>query len=283
MTKNTYTKSPFNYIGGKYGLLPKLIPMLPENIDTFYDIFGGGFNVGINVKANKIIYNDIVPHVSNIYIELSKISKDDAIEKVFNLIDKYNLSRENEEGFKQLRNDYNNGFNEWYTFYTLVSFSFNNQYRFNNKGEYNSSFGKYKCLTKEVIHDKLSNFIDKLHDINVDFTAKNFKEIDYSIITSDDFVYFDPPYLITTGNYNDGKRGFEGWTKEDDAILFTICDDLNNKGVRFALSNVTHHKDRVNEELINWCNENKYKVTYVKEGFTERHRKGTVEVLIHNF
>ena len=58
MNKNNYIKSPLNYTGGKYKLLKQIIPLLPDNINTFVDLFGGGFNVGINVKANKIIYND---------------------------------------------------------------------------------------------------------------------------------------------------------------------------------------------------------------------------------
>ena len=52
-------KSPLNYTGGKFKLLPQILPLLPNDIDTFIDLFGGGLNVGVNVKANKIIYNDI--------------------------------------------------------------------------------------------------------------------------------------------------------------------------------------------------------------------------------
>ena len=37
--------------------------MFPDKINTFVDLFGGGFNVGINVKADYIIYNDICEQV----------------------------------------------------------------------------------------------------------------------------------------------------------------------------------------------------------------------------
>lgn len=37
-----YIKSPLNYTGGKYKLLPQILPLLPNNIDTFIDLFGGG-------------------------------------------------------------------------------------------------------------------------------------------------------------------------------------------------------------------------------------------------
>ena len=53
-----YIKSPLNYIGGKYKLLPQLMKYFPTDINTFVDLFSGGFNVGINVKSNKNICND---------------------------------------------------------------------------------------------------------------------------------------------------------------------------------------------------------------------------------
>lgn len=71
--KIKYIKSPINYAGGKYRLLKKIIPMFPQNINTFVDLFGGAFNVGINIEANKIIYNDIIHYLSDIYINGGKL------------------------------------------------------------------------------------------------------------------------------------------------------------------------------------------------------------------
>jgi DNA adenine methylase len=51
-------RSPLNYIGGKSKLLPQLLPLFPKEIDKFIDLFAGGCNVGINVSANKINFND---------------------------------------------------------------------------------------------------------------------------------------------------------------------------------------------------------------------------------
>jgi site-specific DNA-adenine methylase len=55
----SYIKSPLNYVGGKYKLLPQIIPLFPEKIHTFIDLFGGGANVAININADTVIYNDI--------------------------------------------------------------------------------------------------------------------------------------------------------------------------------------------------------------------------------
>ena len=59
--------SPLNYIGGKYKLLPQLLPLFPHNIGTFVDLFCGGANVGINVSANTIIFNDNLVYLIDLY------------------------------------------------------------------------------------------------------------------------------------------------------------------------------------------------------------------------
>ena len=102
-----------------------------------------------------------------------------------------------------------------------------------------------------------------------------------------DFVYVDPPYLITTGSYNDGKRGFEGWGEKDDEDLLKILDELNDRGVKFALSNVLEHKGIKNDTLIEWSK--KYKVHHLNYDYSNSSYHGknteenTDEVLIVNY
>ena len=38
---NKYVKSPLNYTGGKYKILPQIMSKFPSNIGTFVDFFGG--------------------------------------------------------------------------------------------------------------------------------------------------------------------------------------------------------------------------------------------------
>ena len=54
-----YIKSPLNYVGGKFKILDDVLPLFPEKVNTCIDLFGGGFNVGVNVvRTNKKrIYN----------------------------------------------------------------------------------------------------------------------------------------------------------------------------------------------------------------------------------
>ena len=52
-------ESPLNYTGGKSKIIAEIKERLPKDFDSFIDMFGGGFNVGLNIDSNKIIYNDI--------------------------------------------------------------------------------------------------------------------------------------------------------------------------------------------------------------------------------
>ena len=45
--------SPLNYTGGKYKLLPQLLPLFPNEVNTFVDLFCGGCNVAVNANAKK--------------------------------------------------------------------------------------------------------------------------------------------------------------------------------------------------------------------------------------
>ena len=53
-----YIKSPLNYTGGKYKILKPVLGAFPRQIGSFVDLFAGGFNVGINVEADRIFCND---------------------------------------------------------------------------------------------------------------------------------------------------------------------------------------------------------------------------------
>ena len=258
--------------------------MFPDNINTFVDLFGGAFNVGINVKAEHIIYNDIINYLS----ELFEYWSDTDIEEINAYIDKTitenNLSPTNADTFLAFREKYNKT-KDIRDLFILVCYSFNYQMRFNNKHQYNSSFGKEASTMNDSIRNNLNRFVEKLHSGDYIFCNKKFDEFDFSDFDSNDFVYCDPPYSIGTGVYQDGKRGFNGWSKEDDNKLFAILDELNERNVKFAMSNVFENKRLRNEELIEWSK--KYRVHHYNMNYNgsnyQRKESKSDEVLITNY
>ena len=195
--KEELIKSPLNYTGGKYKLLPQILPYFPDEINTFIDLFCGGCNVGINIKANKIICNDIENHVINFMNETKNISTEECLKILKDTIKEYNLSKTNEDGFKLIREDYNNGKNTWNMFYAMITNAFNYQIRFNNKGKYNMPFGRDRSSFNSTLEKNFIKFMNKLHNININFTNNNFINLKLDKLSTKDFIYCDPPYLVT--------------------------------------------------------------------------------------
>lgn len=117
------------------------------------------------------------------------------------------------------------------------------------------------------------------------FNVCNFKEFHLDFMQQGDFLYADPPYLISCGSYNDGKRGFEGWNADDDLLLFEKLDNLNQRGISFALSNVIRHKGQENAQLIDWANN--YHIHYLNADYSNSNYQATtsetIEVLVTNY
>ena len=275
-------KSPLNYIGGKYRLLPQILPLFPKQINTFVDLFAGGLDVSINVKAERVVCNDINHYVIGVYEFFQQCEIDELIKMVHGVIKEYGLSKQNKEGYNALRSEYNRTHSPLLLF-LLVCYGFNHQFRFNSHGEFNNPFGK----NRSSYNVNTEMHLRQMHKaIRVfEFHASNFNQFDLYFMTAGDFLYADPPYLISCGSYNDGKRGVEGWVQDDDLVLFEKLNDLDRRGVRFALSNVTRHKGTSNEPLIEWAN--KYNVHYLNANYSNSNYQATesetVEVLITNY
>lgn len=284
VSRKKFLKSPLNYVGGKYKLLPQLLEYFPKEINTFVDMFSGGFNVGINVDSKKTICNDINSFIIDLYKELYKEPINNVLGHIQNRIDEYGLSKENEDGFKKFRVYYNKTKNP-IDLYTLSCYSFNYQFRFNNDKEYNNPFGRNRSQFSENMRNNLILFTEKLKNMNIEFSSEQFDKLNLEDLTDKDFVYCDPPYLITTGSYNDGNRGFKDWKEEEELKLYDMLDNLNDKHIKFALSNVIEHKGKENKLLKEWSK--KYKVIYLTSDYSNSSyntkRDKSIEVLIVNY
>ena len=282
--KEDLIKSPLNYVGGKFKLLPQILPLFPDNINTFYDMFCGGCNVGVNIKANKIVCNDKEQVVINLMNDWKQINSNQALKLLEETIDKYKLSKTNEEGFKNIRNDYNRGEQSWHMFYAMLTNAFNYQIRFNKNGEYNMPFGRNRSYFNPTLKSRFVKFIDRLNNINIEFLNKDFRYLEPKELNDKDFVYFDPPYLVTCAAYNEK----DGWNQQDDIDLMNLCDRLNDNNVKFAISNVFENKGKSNDMLKEWSN--KYNVYHLNNTYAncnyhtkDKSKNNTDEVLITNY
>ena len=298
--KTETTQSPLNYTGGKYRLLPQLLPLLPQT-ECFVDLFAGGANVGINSNAKTIILNDSNKYILDIFDMFKNKPIDLLLSDIKNIIKKYNLSDSDKYGYKyyncdsqnglsnynkdnflKLRSDYNKT-KDILLLYVLIVFAFNNQIRFNRKDEFNLPVGKRDFNKKMQL--KLINFVEKLQSKNIILSNHDFRNFDLDNLPKSTLIYCDPPYLITNASYNENN----GWNEKDEVDLLHFLDKINQKELKFALSNVVLSKNRENIILSDWISKNNYICHFLNKSYANSNyqRKDkdskSVEILITNY
>ena len=299
-----YIKSCLNYTGGKYRILKQLFPLFPQNITSFVDLFTGGANVALNIKAENIYCYDN----NRSLIDLFNFIKDEDIDEIERgierLIDIYELSDSSKNGYEfygcdsskglghynklkylKLRDDFNqsnyNDFSKYLYFYTLIVFGFNNQIRFNKKGEFNIPVGKRDF--NNHVRNNLRLFSKTIKDKDIEFECCDFRNVKLDKLNEDSFLYADPPYLITLASYNEQ----DGWTEKDEKDLLNLLDWLDSQNIKFALSNVLENKGKTNNILMDWTK--KYNINYINFNYNnsnyqiKNRKQKTVEVLITNY
>lgn len=275
--KNSICISPIFYMGNKRKLINKgLIDLFPKNIDVFVDLFAGSSIVSMNVKAKEYVVNDMNTYLYDLYNMFRIFSDEVIIHYIENRIEEFGLARErtkrnkykDKEKIEQYKMAYNN-FRDFYNksdrfildFYTLTFYSFSQQFRFNSDGDFNMPCGNdcFSDKNKEYIRNG-SRFFKK---DNITIYNTDFRYLKVEKLRSGDFIYLDPPYLSTVATYNENN----GWTESDEEDLYSLCEDLHEKGIRFGISNVFENKGVKNNKLIEWCEENNWNV-YVFDKFS---------------
>ena len=288
-------KNPISYPGNKNKLLKEIIPLFPKEINVFVDVFCGSGVVGVNSNAKNINCNDISKHCLDVlkyfyFFSFAKIISD--LEKIivnYNLtysrtkekgfykeIKHEGLSLYNKDGYNQLKEDYNEE-PSVDKLVVLLIYGFNHYMRFNSKGEFNVPVGKVD-LSKSIYKD-LEIFVNYIKSKDIIFTNSDFRNKNL-YINQDALYYFDPPYLVTTAPYN------SHWNETDEIELLKVLDELNDRGVKFALSNVLLSNGKENVILKEWSrkyNVIKLKRQYRNANYQKINITDTVEVLIVNY
>jgi DNA adenine methylase Dam len=265
---------PTNYTESKHKLIPQLIKYFPKDVDIFYDVFCGGLSVTINTNYNRYVSNDIITPLIGFYLMLYSASKEDRIDVEISKILEFKIPKDSQDIYNKLRLDFNVD-KDPYKLFSLMCSCTNNLMRFNKKLGFNQTWGKRNISDKTV--NKLQLYMDRLKDKDVVFTNYSFEELFKDRVpTKNDFVYCDIPYEGT-------DCGYGVFSKETQKLFFENIDDLNSKGIRFAISNVSIHKGIINPNMGFY---NKYNVVELEHDYEKVAKmKGgvTKEILITNY
>lgn len=265
--------NPFNWTGSKHRYLLDLFKVLPtkDNLKVLDVFLGGGDLISKLPLSWEIHGNDLMKEVYDLHIAVqSGIINTENISAAYK---DRGMSKTNAEAFSSLRSEYNDT-RDIELLYLLMTNSFNNQLRFNQKGGFNMPFGKDRSTFNPNMKAKLTNYSSSLKERNVTFHNKDYKDFDFSDF---DLLLLDPPYANTVATYNETT----GWGSKEDLELFNKID---GSGKDFIYFNQTWSKGVENKELVGWSK--KYKVVVLKETSTgcnyQRKEGFTQEVLITN-
>ena len=270
-------KSPLNYSGSKDKILPQIIKNLPKHIECFVDAMGGAFNVGANIFAlDSVYYNEFNKYIFNIINTIITSDRTSFLMKIKSIIRAYNLNKKDRLAYNLLREHYNSSGKDIVELYVLSIYSFQNMIRFNSRQQMNTPVGNNEF--SDGYEDRINNFVPKTSKVTME--NKSYKDIDYMSFSKDTLFYFDPPYFITNAEYNDGKRGMDGWdaNMENDLLFFLSELDANN--YKFMLSNVVFHKGKTHHLLLDWVDQHNFKMITIGRTGIKYPRE---EVLIINY
>lgn len=294
-------RSPFFYVGDKYKIMPQIIELFPSNIRNYYEAFLGGGSSVLYVEAEKYLLNDNNKNIIDLHKYISSYSKKKEVllDKLFELIKKYQLScsylgltvpedlkkkyvktyysKFNKENYSKLKNDYNED-KDISKLYLLLIYGFNHMIRFNRNGDFNLPVGNVDF--NKNVYEAILNYLSFVEDKKIEYSTKDYVDfIKETNFKERDFIYLDPPYLISNSEYN------KNWTSEDEVRLYDLLDFLNEKNVYFGLSNMTDHKGNSNEILKKRMK--KYIVHEIESNYISRFdntvKKNSREVYVTNY
>mgnify|MGYP003533513160 FL=1 len=266
MTSPVLIKNDFQpfvkWVGGKRGLLPQIIPLLPKNFNNYFEPFIGGgalffelYTRGL-LKDKKVFLFDINAELINTYNVVKNYPNQ--------LINELEIFKQNhsKEFFYEVRSwDRQNDFlqrsdiERASRFIYLNKTCFNGLYRVNKNNQNNVPMGSYKnpniCDYSVIL--SASQALQNVNILNV-----SYKEV-LKYASKDDLFYFDPPYfpLTQTASFTSYSE-FEFLEKEQ-IELFEIFKNLSKIECNVIQSNS-------DTEFI----KNLYKDFEIKEIFANR-------------
>lgn len=227
--KQTYPRPFLKWAGGKSRLISQYQDYFPKDYKTYYEPFLGGGAIFFYLQPSQAILTDI-----NADLILTYQCVRDHLEELITLLQKHKQGH-NSEYYYDVRN-YHTGtdLEKAARFIYLNKTCFNWLYRVNSQGKFNVPIGKYKNpgICQEKVLKVASVALEK-----VEIKHANFEEVLNYATTSNDFVYFDPPYYPLSPTSNFTAYSNFCFDENQQIKLRDIFIKLANKGVKVMLSN----------------------------------------------
>ncbi len=225
------------WAGGKRQLLHEIITRLPSGFSNYWEPFFGGGALFFSISEEFCAHSYTISDINSVLCLFYETVRDKPMDLAEYLagIEYHNTPSEYYEArsrFNLLDGKANPVEKSGLLIY-LNRHCFNGLYRVNSHGEFNVPFGSYisprmpgrnqimeasKCLSRSTILNR--DFQDILTEAE-----------------EGDFVYLDPPYEPVSQSSSFTAYSKEGFNRDQQKRLSSMLWELDNKGVKFLLSN----------------------------------------------
>ena len=273
MENSKTIRSPFFYVGDKYKLMPQLKQLMPKKIEQYIEPFVGGGSSFLNSKGTSYMLNDIDSYVVELHRQIGSYTgkSEELFDALFEIIDFYGLScsyrgicvpedmkkkyvktyysKYNKDAYIRMRKDFNANKNDFLRLYLLLIYGFNHMIRFNGKGDFNLPVGNVDFNNN--VYQALNNYLDFVGEHEIEFFNMDYISFLEKIrFDKNSYVFLDPPYLISMSEYN------KLWNDKKEDELCEYLDSLNDRGIKFGITNLITHKGKVNQRFLAWSKKN---------------------------
>lgn len=225
-----FERSIFKWAGGKFGVLEQIFRYLPEGKRLIEPFVGGGA-VFMNAGYQENLLNDVNADLINFYKTLQREAH-----SLITLTHRFFQDYNTQEGYLAVRNAFNkqvyDDLHRAAAFLFLNRHCFNGLTRYNQAGEFNVGYGKYK--TPYFPLQEMEAFLGA--EGRSEFVCGDFAAV-IEAAGEGDVIFCDPPYEPLPNT--EGFTNYSGhdFKFEEQKRLVSLLTDAHRRGAKVLITN----------------------------------------------
>ncbi|HEA1397753.1 TPA: Dam family site-specific DNA-(adenine-N6)-methyltransferase [Escherichia coli] len=231
-TPDEYERPIFKWVGGKFSELPTVLEHLPHGKRLIEPFVGGG-SVFTNAGFRHNLLNDINGDLINFYQTLQREGHS-LVTLSYSFFQNYN----NADAYLEVREAFNRGkydqLHHAAAFLYLNRHCFNGVTRYNQNGEFNVGYGKYKA--PYFPHAEMEAFLADDVLKNTSFVSGDFAGVIKSA-GEDDVIFCDPPYEPLPDTEGFTSYSGNSFRFDEQKRLVSLLVEAHQRGAKVVITN----------------------------------------------
>ncbi|HGY7010512.1 TPA: Dam family site-specific DNA-(adenine-N6)-methyltransferase [Escherichia coli] len=231
-TPDEYERPIFKWVGGKFSELPTVLEHLPHGKRLIEPFVGGG-SVFTNAGFRHNLLNDINGDLINFYQTLQREGHS-LVTLAYSFFKNYN----NADAYLEVREAFNRGkydqLHHAAAFLYLNRHCFNGVTRYNQNGEFNVGYGKYKA--PYFPHAEMEAFLADDVLKNTSFVSGDFAGV-IEAAGEGDVIFCDPPYEPLPDTEGFTSYSGNSFRFDEQKRLVSLLVEAHQRGAKVVITN----------------------------------------------